>query len=198
MKKNDFIKELKKSLNQFSEEEIKDIVSYYEKMITERTDEGVSEDEAVKSLGDIKVIAARIKSELIGERLNQPKNIVKTSNNFFILLMLFASPALIPLGIVFFTLFITVFILFASLTVSIAAGAVSMIISLIPVAIMAASYSGAGLALVSGGVLLMLIGVFSLLAILTFNAGMMLMNKVIKFMNKTIKKFNKAGDKKCY
>jgi len=194
MKKEEFLKELRKSLNQFPDEEVKDIISYYDEMIGDKTEQGISEEKVIESLGDIRLISARIKSDLVDVRLKEPKkNIVKTSNNFFIVLMLCASPALIPLGIAFFAVFFSLFITVAALAFSFGATALSLIIALIPGAIITGTNLGAGAALLASGVILILIGVFTLLTVAVSFIGVNLLNGVIKFTNKTVKKFNKRG-----
>lgn len=193
MKREQFLKELKLSLKQFPDEEIKDIINYYDEMITDKVEQGATEEAVIESLGNIKVISARIQSDLIDLRMKEPKNIVKTSNTFFLVLMLCASPALIPLGIAFFAVFFSIFITCFALVISFGVTSVSLLIALIPVTVVIWSSVGAGGALLSAGIIIVLIGIFALLTVGLFYAGSNLLNMTVRTTNKMINKYNKRG-----
>lgn len=193
MKKVEFLNELRSSLKQFKEDEVKEIISYYDEMINDRLEEGKTEETVIESLGSIKLISARIQSDLMNVRLSQPdnKNIVKSSNNFFIVLMLCASPALIPLGIAFFAVFISLFITFGALIFSFGVTAIALIVAAIPATIIAVSNIGIGSGLLVFGVMLILTGVFALLTVAMISAGGEMLNFIIKQTNKIINKNKK-------
>ena len=60
MNKERFLKELREKLKQLPEEEIYKSVSYYSELISDMVEDGMTEEEAVKSFGNINDIADRI------------------------------------------------------------------------------------------------------------------------------------------
>lgn len=193
MKKQEFLQELRMSLKQFPDAEIKEVLSYYEEMIGDKIEQGEEEEAVIEALGSIKVISARIQTDLMDLRLKENKNIVKTSNNFFIVLMLCASPALIPLGIAFFAVFFSFFIAYISIVFSFGVTAIALIVAAIPASIIAGINLGAGSAFVVAGVMLILTGVFAMLTIILWYCGAIILNEIVKIVNKMIKKYNKRG-----
>mgnify|MGYP005785866685 FL=1 len=57
MKKQEFLNKLRKKLNVLEDKEIEDIISEYAVYIEEKVNRGLTEEEAVKELGDINEIA---------------------------------------------------------------------------------------------------------------------------------------------
>ena len=60
MNRYEFLYELKAKLSQLPENEIESHLAYYEEMIDDRIEDGMTEEEAVASLEDVSVIAERI------------------------------------------------------------------------------------------------------------------------------------------
>lgn len=60
MNRYEFLYELKVKLSQLPENEIEKHLAYYEEMIDDRIEDGMTEEEAVESLEDVSVIAERI------------------------------------------------------------------------------------------------------------------------------------------
>ena len=60
MNRYEFLYELKQKLFQLPESEIEKHIAYYEEMIDDRMEDGMTEEEAVASLEDVSVIAERI------------------------------------------------------------------------------------------------------------------------------------------
>lgn len=60
MNKQEFLSELRSSLNVLPEEDINKSIEYYGEMIDDRTEDGLSEDEAVAALGSVDEIASQI------------------------------------------------------------------------------------------------------------------------------------------
>ncbi|MFW5780034.1 MAG: DUF1700 domain-containing protein, partial [Bacillota bacterium] len=69
MDKKQFLKDLRRSLKKFSDEEIKEIICYYDEMISDKMERGQNESQVIAELGDIKVISNQIKADLMGERI---------------------------------------------------------------------------------------------------------------------------------
>lgn len=63
MKKREFLAELRKRLAGLSEADMKQPLDYYEEMVDDRIEEGLSEEEAVKAVGT----PAEIAGEILGE-----------------------------------------------------------------------------------------------------------------------------------
>lgn len=61
MTKNEFLNRLRDSLKGYSEKEVDNSIEYYSEMIDDRIEDGVSEEDAVASLGDINEIIKSIK-----------------------------------------------------------------------------------------------------------------------------------------
>ena len=57
MKKQEFLNKLRKKIDVLEDKEIEDIISEYEGYIEEKVSRGLSEEEAIKELGDLNEIA---------------------------------------------------------------------------------------------------------------------------------------------
>ena len=64
MTKVEFLDKLKALINEYPPEETSKSVEYYEEMINDRMEEGMTEAEAIASLGNVEEIAEQIKCEL--------------------------------------------------------------------------------------------------------------------------------------
>ena len=76
MNKTEFIEQLKKALTGLSEEDIRKSTDYYEEMIEDRMEDGISEEEAVNGLGSIESIRSSLIFSLasrgISEKVTPP------------------------------------------------------------------------------------------------------------------------------
>ncbi len=98
---------LKKELDRFfSDEESREIMNYYEEMFNEKLDNGEDIDHVLDHY-DPKKIAKQMIPEVVSRRSVEK---VK-SNAWLVLLILFSTPILIPLGIVYLTLMIVAVVL---------------------------------------------------------------------------------------
>lgn len=101
---NDLERALKRK---FYQEEVKDIVNYYEEMINERQSSGESLDQILASY-DISKIMTEMTAEVLMKRDNDSyKKVSKSTKQ--LLFLLIGSPILFPLAIVYFSLMIVVF-----------------------------------------------------------------------------------------
>ncbi len=190
MNKENFLTKLKQSLKNFSKEEIKQVISYYDEIISERMELGQDEEQVIKDLGEIKDISRDIQIELLTTRVNKPdNNLHKISNTFFIVLMLFASPALLPIGIVLFVVFFTVIIISASLLFTCGITTISLVVSIIP-AIITFSSKPAGVVVVVGFILAG-IGISGLLTILFTYITKWILNGIAKLSTLIVRRSNK-------
>lgn len=195
MKKQEFLKELKASLKKFNDNETRDIINYYDEMISDKIEQGNNEEQIIDNLGSIKSISAQIQTDLINERLVKSKNIKKTSTSFWIILMLCASPALIPLGIAFFAVFVSVFAVIISFVIAFAGSGIGMLIAVIPIGIYAYADLGIAGVMLSTGILLLLAGLFFIIALFSAKVGTVMLSSIVKTTSKIINKSSKKGEK---
>lgn len=122
MKKVDYLNELRKRLTGLPQEDIDDRVSFYGEMIDDRIEEGLSEEEAIESIGSIESIIAQTMSEtpltkLVKEKI-RPKRDLKA---WEIILLVLGAPLWIPvvLGaiICILALYFTIWVFIASVYV---------------------------------------------------------------------------------
>lgn len=98
MNKIEFLAELKKSLAGLPEEDIQKSIDFYSEMIDDRTEDGVSEEEAVAALGGIDEIRAQILKDtplqkIVKERI-KPKRTVRA---WEVALLIIGAPLWLPL-----------------------------------------------------------------------------------------------------
>lgn len=132
MTKNEFLMALKQQLAQLPQSEIERFLSYYDEMIADRIEEGLSEQEAVASMEDVHVIAERILYEMPLHTLVKSKAKEKTSGGLTaltIVLLVLGFPLWFPLlltvVIVLFTIFLVIWVVALVLAVCVIAVACS-------------------------------------------------------------------------
>jgi uncharacterized membrane protein len=100
-----WLRELERELKRrFYDEEVKDVLSYYEEMIQERLSSGELIDDILESY-NIRDIAKSITPEVIMKRTNDTyKKAVKSTKQLVAVLL--STPLLIPLGVLYLSLLI--------------------------------------------------------------------------------------------
>lgn len=73
MTKRQFLAKLEKELSKLNKEERERQLDFYEEMINDRIDEGMSEEEAVKNIGTVQGIAAKVMDEVTPQQLRKKK-----------------------------------------------------------------------------------------------------------------------------
>ena len=113
MTRTEFLDELKNLIKDYPAEETEKSIEYYSEMIDDRIEDGMSEEEAVKSLGDVKDIAKEIEIEMPMKTIFKKKVKEKKEENipvWVILLLIIGfpvwAPLLLGLGITAFSLYI--------------------------------------------------------------------------------------------
>jgi len=131
-----FLNDLEKqAIKQFSSEETKEVVSYYEEIINERLASG-EEIESILNDYDINKIIKEMTAEVLSKRdLNDRKTLGKSA--WQLLLLLFSVPILIPIAILFLALMITMI----AIGVSGLAVLISAVFSVIPYLIEVITYA---------------------------------------------------------
>lgn len=191
MYKQDFFNEIKNRLKDFNNEETKKLLEYYDELINDYMDAGLSEEEAIAKLGNVEKIINDIKTDLVIER-SKRKN-TNSLKNFIIILSICTSPVLIPIGITFFVLFfvllLTLFVLFISFASSSAMLIFSSIYTTIEMIIAGTDVASVlmvmGLQLIAGVI-------FGVLSIGLYNFSKLSLN----FLNKQFSNFVKKKSKK--
>lgn len=124
MNKVDFIYSLKAELAGYDEKEIVKAVAFYSEMIEDRIEDGMSEEEAVESLGSIENIASEIKEQMplaavIQHKVNESKNRFQ-NKTLWLVLVICGFP-------IWFPLLAAAFVVFVALLVSMWAIIISLI-----------------------------------------------------------------------
>lgn len=188
MTKSEFLKELRKNLSKFNIDEINNIIDFYDEIIEEKQENGMTEDEAVASLGELKNIIDNVSAELVYKRSEKKKS-RQPLRNFTIILGICASPILLPLGITFFVLFITISGVFLSLIFAFGVTAGSFLLATIPMAVdLFASGGSISLIMIQVGICLFIVGLFTLLTISVIKISHTVLNSINKTFSKLIKK----------
>lgn len=201
MTKGEFLNELRQGLCGFSDSDIQKSVEFYEEMIDDRIEDGMTEDEAVAAIGNVKDVVSQILIEMPLPKLvrakvkksrkaKSGKNYGKGMNPWGIALIVVGSPLwaslLIALIAVLFSLYLvgwSVVISLYAVDVAVFFSGIGGLIGAIPVAIF--QTGGAGAILFGGG--LCCIGL-SILLLFVFNLvtkGYFLLTRVLW---RTIKK----------
>lgn len=187
MRKSEFLRTLENKLKKFNNSEVQRICEFYQELIVEKIDDGMSEEEAVASLGDINNIVNQVTADLIIERSQEKKP--SPMKNFVIILGICASPILIPIGIALFSTFFAVFISMFAILISFSITAIALFISMFPFIIdIIRSGHDYYYALGTAGAMLLGCGILTLLSINVFQLGRYLLNSLLKFFSKMIKK----------
>ncbi len=122
MTKQNFFKELTKELSGLSAADIKNSLEYYSEMIADRVESGMSEDEAIAELGDVREISREIignmpMTKVLKSKI-KPKRALKV---WEIVCIVLGSPIWISLLAVMLSLAITVYAVIWSIYISVLA-----------------------------------------------------------------------------
>ena len=112
MKKAEFLSELESRLRGLPQEDITRLKAYYGEMIDDRTEDGMSEEEATEALGSVDEVVKQVLAEtpitkLVKERVKDRRKL----RAWEIVLLVLGAPLWIPLMIVAFVLVLVFFIL---------------------------------------------------------------------------------------
>ncbi len=111
MNKAQFLGEIKRRLRHLSEDDIKPSLDYYEEMIDDYIENGMSPEEAVAEMGTVDEAVAHILSEMSGEELKDRRPLCARE----IVILVFASPFILIFASVALTLIISVWAVILSL-----------------------------------------------------------------------------------
>jgi len=98
MNKNEFLKTLRKALHRLPPEELERRINYYQELLEDMTDDGMTEEEAVQKLGDPGEIAESIlREQPLGTLLRSAAKPKKGWNALSIVLAIVGSPVWLSL-----------------------------------------------------------------------------------------------------
>lgn len=133
MNKRDFLNKLSANLASLPKYEIDKSISYYEEIINDRIEDGMSEEDAVAALGDIDSIAENIKYDmsittLMKAKVSESKN--RASNKgVWLTLVILGFPLWFPLLAAFASVFLALYISVWAVIVSLYAVVLSLGVS---------------------------------------------------------------------
>lgn len=122
MNKIQFLLELDKKLSSLPVQEKEERLRFYSEMIEDRTEEGLTEDEAVAAIGTVQDIGAQI----IAEYPTQVTTTNKKRSALTILLLILGSPVWISLLAAAFAVVLSLYISLWAVVISLWAGFVSV------------------------------------------------------------------------
>ena len=165
MKKQEFIAELRKQLTGLSKKEIDERINFYSEIIDDKIEEGVLEEDAVSSLGEISNLVARIKREVSTKDFKKVEK--KSYTPWGIALIVLGSPIWLALLISLFAVIVSLYVVVWALVValwsifgSFCAGAVAGVVGIV--------YSFinpfTGIALFGAGLILLGLAIFTYFA----------------------------------
>lgn len=193
MKRNEFINKIEDNLKAFDQSEINEIINYYNEIIADKMDLGLTEDEAINSLGDVKDITNEIKTNILMKRTN--KKSTNSLKNFLIILGICSTPILLPIGITFAVLYFTLYIVLFSFVIAFGASGIAVIFAFLLESVRTLSTSGElSAAFIQLGIGFILGAILLLLTVISIKITKVLLNGTNKFFIKIIRKRSKKGD----
>ncbi len=119
MNKQEFLAHLQEGLKGLPSDDVRERMMFYEEMIDDRMEDGVSEEDAIKSLGSVDDVVSQIISEIplqkiVKERI-RPNRALKA---WEVVLLILGFPLWFPLIVTFFVLILTVYVVIWSLVVA--------------------------------------------------------------------------------
>ena len=184
MTKEQFLYALRMKLSQLPESEIQKSLSYYDEMISDLMDDGMTEYDAVAHIGDVGEVAEQILSE-------QPlSTLIKTGvkprrgwTPLAIVIAVIGSPIWLSILIALCAVGIALYVTMIAIAITVFAVVISLIvagIALIIAAFLSFTHSiGGMLALIGGGVAVIGLGVLAFIAAKYIVKGLVLLTKSI-------------------
>ena len=191
MNKEKFLDALRRRLSGLPQEDIDERIAFYEEMIDDRMDEGLSEEEAVSKIGSVEEIARQIMSEIPLPKLVKEKISPKRSLKAWeIILLVLGSPVWIPLIIAAIAVLLALYVVlwavvicFYAVDVSFVAGTLACIVGLF-VSLMVGNLAvalfslGAGFALAGLTILMFFVCIGITKAVIKLTGWMLLRIKI--------------------
>ena len=190
MTKQEFLNRLQKGLSGFSRKDVGERLSFYAEMIADRMEDGVSEEEAVRELGDVDAIIAQLSREL-------PAAPKKSHNIGTIVLIVLGSPLWLPLLIAAGSVLISLYVVLWALVLSLWAVFVSAAVCAVGALLMGVLFllrRNALLMLAMAAAMLVLAGISILLFFGCKAVTMALLRGTAKFFKGMFRQFAKKEE----
>lgn len=130
MNKQEFISILEKRLSGIPKEDIEKTVDYYNEIILDKMDDGLNEEEAVDSLGDIDEIVKTTLSEIsIPKLVKEKMGLNRKLKTWEIILLIATFYIWVPVLLVFFIVVLAIYLCIWSSVIAL--GACSLVCSLV-------------------------------------------------------------------
>ena len=183
MNKTQFLKELEIKLTGLSNEDIQKTLEYYNEIIDDKIDGGMSEEEAIKELGNIDDIVSQIISETPIKKIIKEKAKKKhTLRTWEIILLILGAPLWFPLILSIIVIILSIWVVLFSLVISFYAIDFALAVSGICFSLSVIPFSAAGF--IPHGLFICGIGfVLAGVAVLMF----LLLKQFVKFIFLTAK-----------
>ena len=186
MNKETFLRTLRSKLSYLSRSEVDERLAFYEEMIDDRMEEGMSEEEAVEAVGSVDRIAEQIMTETPLTRIVAKK--VKPQRSleaWEIILLVVGAPIWIPLLIAFASVLFSVYITIWCLLITVFAVNIALAVGAVIAIPCAVFFFWTGNGMVG---LFMLGGSFLLagLAILMFFLNVLISKGIVKVSEKLV------------
>ena len=185
MSKQEFLAQLKDGLSGLPQSDIEERVAFYEEMIADRIEEGLSEEQAVSEIGSVEQVIAQIVEDtpftrIVKERV-RPKRKLQI---WEIVLLILGSPVWAALLIAAFAVMLSIYIVIWSVIISLWAVDLSLFISalacIVAIFFIPASGSGAAvLALISASLVLVGLSIFVFFGCKAATKGAVILTKKV-------------------
>lgn len=199
MNKQEFLDGLRKGLTGLPQDDIEERLAFYSEMIDDRTEEGLSEEEAVAEVGSVdeiirQTVADTPLSRVVKERI-KPKRRLRA---WEIVLLILGSPIWLSMGLAvaatIFAIYAVLWAVIAALWAVFCAFAVCAVAS-VPGCIVIALRSGgaAGLAVLSAGIVCAGLSIFAFFGCREATKGVIVLTKKLTIIIKNC--FIRKGEK---
>jgi len=123
MKREEFFTQLRREISNLPYEEVEKTITYYEEIISDRMEEGASEDDAVSSLGSPQTIARDLQanqpfSTIIKRKVEDFRKNDSQNTALIVILLVLGFPLWFPLLMTGLSLFVGAFALMGGLVVA--------------------------------------------------------------------------------
>ena len=129
MTKSEFLAELRRGLLSCPDQEREERITFYDEMISDLMEEGLSEEEAVAKIGDPKEIAAKIMEDVpLSVLVKQKIKPKRTLKGWEIVLIILGFPIWLSLGVAVVAVFFSIYAVMWSLVATVYAVDLSFVI----------------------------------------------------------------------
>jgi uncharacterized membrane protein len=147
MTKYEFLNYLKNRLKRYGKNNAEDAVAYYDEILTEKTcRDHMSEEEAVKSLGDPeRIVSDTVSDMVINKKIRNP------STGVLVLFGLLSSPVLIPLAVALACIYIVLMAVWVVLVAAFGASSLALLVGGVASLFISVGGVGSKLLMLGGG-----------------------------------------------